>query len=67
MVDSVLTVGGVAWTIGDKDSVEVVHDLVNGVVVREDCDANSSADQTAKDILFHTAVNNVVFCAKFLA
>lgn len=55
---SLLAVGGVTRSVGDEDSIEVVGHLVNRVVVREDGDAGSTADQAAKDVLLDTAVDD---------
>ncbi len=58
MVDGVLTVGGIARPVGDKDTVEVVSDLMDGVVVWKACHRSPAADETAEDILFDAAVDD---------
>jgi hypothetical protein len=53
---SLCAVGWVTRAVGDEDTVEVVSDFVDGVVVREACNAGSTGDEAAKDVLLHTAV-----------
>jgi hypothetical protein len=50
--------GWITGAVGDEDAVEVVGHFVDGEIVGEDCDACSSADQTAEDILFDTTVDD---------
>lgn len=50
-------VGGVAGPVGDEDAVEVVGDLVDGVVVGEAGDAGAAGHQAAEDVLLDTAVD----------
>lgn len=50
-------VGWVTGAVGDEDTVEVVGDLVNGVVVREAGNAGSAGDEAAKDVLLYTTVD----------
>lgn len=57
IVDSSLAMGRVTGTVGDENTIEVLRDLVNGVVIGEDCDGSTSADQATKDVLLDTAVN----------
>lgn len=57
VVDSLLAMGGVTGAVGDEDTVVVLSDLLDGVVVGEDGDGGTSADQAAKDVLLDTAVN----------
>jgi hypothetical protein len=54
--------GWVTGAVGDEDTIVVLSNLVDGVVVRENSDRGSSANQAAKNVLLHTAVNegNVV-------
>jgi hypothetical protein len=58
MVDGFLAMGWVTGPVGDEDTVEVVGHLVNREVVREDCNACSTADQAAKNVLLDTAVDD---------
>lgn len=58
VVDSLLAMGWVSWTIGDKDSIEVVGDLVDWIVVWEDSDASTTADKASENILLDTAVDD---------
>lgn len=62
VVDSLLAMSWVTGTVGDEDTVVVLRHLVDGVVVREDGDGGTAADQASKDVLLDTAVNqsNVV-------
>jgi hypothetical protein len=48
---------GVTWAVGDEDTVEVVRDLVDGVVEREAGNASTSGDETAEDVLLDTTVD----------
>lgn len=47
----------VTRAVGDEDSVEVMCDLVDGVVKGEAGDAGTSRDKAAKDVLLDTAVD----------
>jgi hypothetical protein len=57
IVDSSLAMSRVTGTVGDEDTIEVLRDLVDGVVIGEDCDGSTSADQATKDVLLDTAVD----------
>jgi hypothetical protein len=50
-------VGWVTGSVGDEDTIEVVGDLVDGVIVREAGNAGSAGDEAAKDVLLDTAVD----------
>jgi hypothetical protein len=56
VVDSLLAVGRVTGTVGDEDTIVVLSDLVDGVVVGEDGDGRATADEASKDVLLDTAV-----------
>lgn len=58
VVDRLLAMGRVTRTIGDEDSVEVVCDFVDGVIVREDRNAGSPTDERAENVLLDTAVDD---------
>jgi hypothetical protein len=50
----------VSWVtraVGDEDTIKVVSDLVDGVVVREAGNAGSTRDKAAKDVLLDTTVD----------
>lgn len=52
--------GAVSWVtraVGDEDTVEVVGDLVDGVVEGEAGDAGTAGDETAKDVLLDTTID----------
>ena len=57
VVHGLCAVGWVTWAIRDEDTVEVVGDLLDGVVVREAGNAGTTRDKGAKDVLLNTAVN----------
>lgn len=57
VVDSLLAMGRVTGAVGNKDTVEVVGNLVDGVVVGENGDGSTAADQAAENVLLHTAVD----------
>jgi hypothetical protein len=57
IVDGSLAMGRVTRTVGDEDTIEVLRDLVDGVVIGEDCDGSTSANQAAKDVLLDTTVD----------
>ena len=57
VVRGLLAVDRVAGAVGDEDTVKVGGDLVDGVVVGEDGDGGTSADEAAKDVLLDTAVD----------
>lgn len=57
VVDGGRAVSGVTWTVRDEDTVEVVGDLVDGVVEGEASDAGTAGDEAAKDVLLDTAVD----------
>jgi hypothetical protein len=50
-------VSGVTGTVRDENTVEVVGDLVNGVVEGEASNARASGDEAAKDVLLDTTVD----------
>ena len=58
VIDSVLTMSWITRPIGDEDAVEVVCNLVNGIVEGEDCDAGAATDEASKDILLDTTVDD---------
>jgi len=52
--------GAMSWVtraVGDEDTVEVVGDLVDGVVEGEAGDASTARDETAEDVLLDTTVD----------
>jgi hypothetical protein len=57
VVNGSLAMGRVTGTVGDEDTVKVLRNLVDGVVVREDSDGSTSADQAAKNVLLDTTVD----------
>ena len=57
VVDGGGAVGWVTRAVGDEDTVEVVGDLVDGVVEGEASDAGTARDETAKDVLLDTTVD----------
>lgn len=57
VVDRVLTVCRVTGTVRDENAVVVIGHLVNRVVVREDGDGGTTADQAADDVLLDTTVD----------
>lgn len=57
VVDGLLAVDWVAGAVGDEDTVKVVGNLVDRVVVREDGERSTTADQAAEDVLLDTAVD----------
>lgn len=50
-------VGRVTGAVGDEDTIEVVSDLVDGVVEGEAGNTGSTGDETAEDVLLDTAIN----------
>jgi hypothetical protein len=57
VVHSVCAVSRVARSVGDEHSIEVVSNLVDGVVEGEGGHASAASDEAAKDVLLHTAVD----------
>lgn len=57
VVDGLLAVDWVAGPVGDEDTVKVVGNLVDWVVVREDGERSTTADQAAEDVLLDTTVD----------
>lgn len=57
VVDGLLAMGWVTRAIGDEYTIKVVSNLVDWVVVWEASDGGTTADDTAKDVLLHTAIN----------
>lgn len=57
VVDGGCAVSWVTRAVGDEDTVEVVGDLVDGVVEGEAGDAGTAGDETAEDVFLNTAVN----------
>jgi hypothetical protein len=58
MVDGLLAVSGVTWSVGDENTVEVMSNLVDGEIIWEDSGTGTTADQTPQDVLLDTAVDN---------
>lgn len=58
MIDSVLTVSWISGSVGDEDTIKVVSHLVNRIVEGKTSNACASTDQTTKDVLFHTTIDN---------
>lgn len=58
VVNSGRAVGGVTGTVGDEDTIKVMSNLVDGVVVREDSSRGASGDKRSKNVLLDTAVND---------
>jgi len=56
-MDSLLAVSWVTGSVGDEDAIEVVRDLVDGVVEGEAGDAGASGNKAAEDVLLDTAVD----------
>ena len=57
VVDGVLAMGRVTRAVGDEDTIVVLSNLVDGVVVGEDSDGSTSADEASKDVLLDTTVD----------
>lgn len=57
VVDGVLAVSWVTGTVGDEDTIEVVSNLVDRVVVGERSDAGATANKATKDVLLDTTVD----------
>lgn len=57
VVDSLLAMGRVTGAVGDEDTVVVLGDLLDGVVVGENSDGGAAAGKAAKDVLLNTAVD----------
>lgn len=57
IVHRLCAVSWVTRTVGDEDTVEVVSDLVDRVVVREAGNTGSARDEAAKNVLLDTAVD----------
>ena len=64
VIHSLLAMGRVTGSVGDEYAVEAVSDLMDGVLVREDGDSSTSADETSHDVLLDTAINqsNMELC-----
>src|ERR1700733_225569 len=62
VVDRLLAMGRVTGPIGNKKSIKVMGDLVNGVIERKCCDTCTSIDETAEDVLFDTTVDDSDVC-----
>lgn len=58
MVDCVLAMGWVTGAVGDEDAVEVVGDLMDGVIVWECSDAGAATDKTSQYVLFDSTVDD---------
>lgn len=50
--------GWVTGTVGDENTVKMVGNLMNGVVIREDGNVGSTGDKRTKNILLDTTVNH---------
>lgn len=62
VVDGLLAVSRVTGAVGNENTVKVVRNLVDGIVIREDRHSGATADEAAKNVLLDTAVDqsNVV-------
>lgn len=58
VVDRLLTVGGITGSVGDEDAIEMMGHLVYRIVVWEDGDARTTADQTSQDVFLDTTVDH---------
>ena len=58
VVDGLLAVSWITGTVGNENTVEVVSDLVDGIVVRQAGDAGAAADEAAEDVLLDTTVDD---------
>lgn len=56
VVDGLSGVSRIAGPVGNEHTVIVLSNLVDRVVVREDSDGGSSADEATKDVLLHAAI-----------
>lgn len=57
VIDSLLAVSWVAGTVGDEDTIVVLGNLVDGVIIREDGNRGTTADQASENILLDTTIN----------
>uniref|UniRef100_A0A1Y1KTY3 Uncharacterized protein n=1 Tax=Photinus pyralis TaxID=7054 RepID=A0A1Y1KTY3_PHOPY len=57
VVDSLLAVSWVAGTVGDEDAIVVLGNLVDRVIIREDGNRGTTADQASENVLLDTAIN----------
>lgn len=57
-LDGGRAVGGVAGAVGDEDSVKVVGNGVDGVVVGKDRDVGAAGDEGAENVFLDAAVND---------
>ena len=58
VISSRLAMGGVTGAIGDENTVEVVGDLVDGVVEWEHSDTSPTVDETTENVLLDTTVDD---------
>lgn len=58
MINGVLAMSWIARSVGDENAIKMVSNLVNGIVIRERCDAGAAADQASKDVFLDTAIDN---------
>ena len=58
MVDGLLAVSWITWSIGKENTVEVVSHLVDWEVVWEHGNTGTAADQASQDVLLNTAVDH---------
>ena len=56
VVNSLLAVSWVTRSVGDEDTIVVLGDLMDGVVVGEDGDGSATADKASKDVLLDATV-----------
>lgn len=50
--------GRVARSVGDENAVEMMSDLVNGIVVWERRHTGTAADQASKNVFLDTAIDD---------
>jgi hypothetical protein len=51
-------VGGITGAVGDEDTIEVVGNLVDRVVIGEHSDTGSAADQAPENVLLDTTIDD---------
>ena len=56
MIDRVLAMSWITWSVGDENAIEMMRYFVNGIIIGEARNTCSSANKTSEDVLFDAAI-----------
>ena len=62
MIDSVLAMCWISRPVGDEDTIEMMSDFVNWIIVGEDSSAGPSTHKRAEDVFLDATVDDSDVC-----